>query len=217
MDMDKARYYMVQQHVRPWNVTDTEVIKLLSATKREDFISEEFHELAYADTMLPLPLGESMLQPKVIARALQALEITKQDNILEVGTGSGYCTYLLSKLGKHVTSFEGREAIYNLALASLKKLNAENISLIKNDVLNSLNSNVKFDVIMLTGSIAFLPKKILDVASTNARIFAIIGKNNPMNATLFKKNKDVTYQISTLFETEAPSLHQFPEKSEFTF
>ncbi len=213
----QARFNMVEQQVRPWEVMDSRVLEVLSAVPRELFVSDDYKGLAYADIEVPMANGEHMLKPTVVGRLLQALDIGPDDQILEVGTGSGYITACLAKLGKKVTSIEIDEKLAAQAGDNLAAAGIDNVQLIVGDALKDIPKNAPYDVIAVTGSIAdcqnILPKELCD----GGRIFLITGEAPVMTAELITRVNGDIFRQETLFETEVDALQHSPEKAAFTF
>jgi protein-L-isoaspartate(D-aspartate) O-methyltransferase len=214
---EKARFNMVEQQVRPWEVMDSRVLSVMLEMPRENFVSNDYKGLAYADIEIPLGHGHHMLKPTIVGRLLQALNIKPTDNILEIGTGSGYLTACLAKLGKHVTSIEIHEDIARQAAENLATTGLSNISLLVGDALSSIPEKAPFDVIAVTGSIPdcqhILPKELND----GGRLFMITGEAPIMTAELVTRINGDIFKQETLFETQVEALHNSPRKSAFVF
>ena len=162
MNIEQARFNMIEQQIRTWEVLDPEVLDLLSRVKREDFVPAEHASLAFADLEIPLGHGEAMMQPKVEARILQDLAIQAHENVYEVGTGSGYLTALLAKRARHVTSVEIRGELRARAREALGRAAIANVTLLEGDGARAPLAESAFDVIVLTGSTPILPQAFLD-------------------------------------------------------
>ncbi|MGD2119802.1 MAG: protein-L-isoaspartate O-methyltransferase [Chromatiales bacterium] len=212
-----ARFNMVEQQVRPWEVMDSRVLTVMEELPRELFVDEEYKGLAYADIEVPLGHGQYMLKPTLTGRLLQALNIKASDKILEIGTGSGYLTACLAKLGKQVTSIEIHEDIAAKAADALAKLDLHNIRLIVGDAMHQIPSNAPFDVIAVTGSIPdcqdILPKELED----GGRLFMITGEAPVMTAQLVTRISGDIFKTENLFETEVTALDNSPQKPAFSF
>lgn len=215
-NIQKARLNMIHQQIRPYDVTNDEVIRIMSEISRENFVPKEYESVAYADMAIPLKDGHEMLQPKIIARALQALEISKNDNVLEIGTGLGYTTALLSHLANHVYSVEIDNRFFALAQKNLKDGFA-NITLANQDGALGWEQHAPYSVIMVSGSYPVeLPSLLVDQLAMHGRCFAIIGIGPAMKASVFTKTGKGLTQKS-LFETQAPTLMNAPESPKFIF
>jgi len=213
----QARFNMVEQQVRPWEVIDGRVLQVMNEVPRELFVSDDFKGLAYADIEVPLAHDERMLKPTVVGRMLQALAIQPTDNILEVGTGSGYITACLAKLGNKVTSIEIHEDLASLAGDNLVAAGISNVRLEVGDALKTIPNDAPYDVIAVTGSIAdcqnILPKEL----NNGGRIFIITGQAPVMTAELITRVSGDIFRQETLFETEIDALENAPKKEAFSF
>ena len=214
---EKARFNMVEQQVRPWEVMDARVLRVMEEMPREIFVSEDYKGLAYADIEVPIGHGHHMLKPTIVGRMLQALNIKPTDTILEIGTGSGYVTACLATLGKSVISIEIHEDIATQAADNLAKLDLKNITLITADALKNIPKQAPFDVIAVTGSIPdcqqILPKELND----GGRLFMITGETPAMQAELVTRVKGDIFKQETLFETDVEALDNAPKKEAFSF
>ncbi len=214
---EQARFNMVEQQVRPWEVIDSRVLSVMSSLPREKFVPDEFAGLAYADIEVPLAHGEHMLKPTIVGRILQGLNIKPTDRILEVGTGSGYLTACLASLGKHVTSIDIHEDLSSQAGDNLIATGISNVDLIVGDALETIPSRAPYDVIAVTGSIAdcrnILPRQLAD----GGRLFVITGEEPVMKAEVITRVSGDIFRQETLFETVLESLHNAPHKEAFNF
>lgn len=211
-----ARFNMIEQQIRPWNVLDTRILELLSEVKREDFVPAAHKNLAFGDFELPLGHGAAMLAPKVEARLVQDLKLTGTENILEIGTGSGYMAALLGRLSHHVTTLE-----INPNLAALATQNLAHAVIANVDVRVADGSNVgpidgQFDVIVLSGSVAEIPEALTDKLKMGGRLAAIVGDEPVMRMTLVSRTP-TGLQTTQPWDTVAPRLAGFPELETFTF
>src|SRR5688572_18979751 len=161
MNIEQARFNMVEQQIRPWEVLDSAILDLLLEVKRERFVPAEHRDLAFADLEILIGHGEAMMQPKVEARLLQELGGRPHETVYEVGTGSGYLTALLAKLGRHVTSAEIHEDLHADAAAKLRDAGIENVTLLAGDSARAPLADSAFDVIVLTGSVPLVPQSFL--------------------------------------------------------
>jgi len=214
---EQARFNMVEQQVRPWEVMDQRVLEVMQELPRENFVSDEYKGLAYADIQVPLANGHHMLKPVIVGRLLQALNIQPTDTILEIGTGSGYVTACLASLGKQVTSIEIDNDIATQAAKNLATLDLDNITLQVGDAIHSIPDNAPFDVIAVTANIPectnILPKELND----GGRLFIITGESPNMAAQLITRIHGDNFRTETLFETEVETLESIPEKEAFSF
>jgi protein-L-isoaspartate(D-aspartate) O-methyltransferase len=215
-NMEQARFNMVEQQIRPWDVLDADVLDLLKKVKREQFVPLDQRSLAFMDLDIPLGHGVKMWQPKLEARALQALALQHGDRVLEVGTGSGYLTALLSMLAAHVTSVEIIPELSAQAGRTLSTHHIDNITLEVGDAANGWGS-AKYDAIVLTGSVAMKPEALLNNLAVGGRLFAVVGDAPAMHACLFSRSSDDTFTCVTLFETDVAPLANAPQPERFVF
>jgi protein-L-isoaspartate(D-aspartate) O-methyltransferase len=217
MNIEQARFNMIEQQIRPWDVLDAEVLGLLAAVKREDFVPVQHRNLAFVDTEVPLPAGQVMLAPKVEARLLQELKVQRHEKVLEVGAGSGFMTALLAHRAQQVISLDVHPALVALATDNLRRAGVSNVSVREADGRNGLASEGPFDAIALSGSVASVPQVLLDQLKPGGRLIAIVGAEPVMRATLFKRQADGSVAQTVLFDTVAPRLDGFAEPTRFHF
>jgi protein-L-isoaspartate(D-aspartate) O-methyltransferase len=217
MDFELARFNMVEQQIRPWEVLDQTVLDLLFEVRREDFVSEKSRSLAFADLELPIGLGEVMLAPKLEARIVQELTIAPQDKILEVGTGSGYMTALLAKLGGRVHSVEIVPELAALGERNLRRAGIENVTLEGGDAARGWSKHAPYDVIVLTGSTPVLPDEFLGSLNRDGRLFAVLGDAPVMKACLYRRLGNGSSNRVELFETVIPPLRNAAQPKRFVF
>lgn len=216
MDFEQARFNMVEQQIRTWEVLDQGVLDLLFVIRREDFVPPAHRNLAFADLELPLPGGERMWAPKIEARVLQALKVQPGESVLEIGTGSGYLTALLASRAAHVTTVEIDPALSASAAARLLQHGLTNI---RRDVGDGARGwgNDLYDVIVLTGSTPLLPEKFLAQLKPNGRVFAIVGEAPVMTARLVTWTAPGARVTTDLFETVVAPLKNAATPSRFRF
>ncbi len=212
-----ARHNMVEQQIRPWEVFDRRVLDLIEALPREAFVPEAYRGLAYADIEIPLGHGQRMMFPRVEARLLQALDLQPGDRILEIGTGSGYVTACLAKLGGEVTSIDIHAEFTDQAAGRLQAQEIQGVNLLSGDGLADGIEGGPFDVIAVTGSLPALPDSLKQQLKVGGRLFAIIGQSPVMEATLITRTGDDAWQEEYLFETDLPALENAPKPSHFQF
>jgi len=217
MNIDQARFNMIEQQIRPWDVLDPDVLKLLGEVKRERFVPPEHRELAFGDLEIPLGGGEAMWQPKVEARVVQELEIRPTDTVYEVGTGSGYLAALLARRAKHVTSAEIDPALAERARAALQAEGVANVTLLAGDSARAPLGELSYDVIVLTGSTPVLPQAFTDRLNPGGRLFAVTGDAPVMKATLVRQGARGELQTVTLFETVLRPLQHALQPERFRF
>jgi len=214
---EKARFNMIEQQIRPWDVLDPGTLELLENIPREQFVPEDYRELAYADIGIPLAHGQVMMHPIVEARMLQALELNKGDNVLEIGTGSGYVTSMLAAASSHVTSVDINPDFISDAGKRLAEHNIKNVTLECGDASQGWKSDEAFDAIVITGSLPSLPESYAELLNRGGRIFTIIGEAPAMHATLLRRTDDGDLVSEQLFETELPALINADKPSSFVF
>lgn len=217
MDYENARHLMVEQQIRPWDVLDQAVLNLLYKVKREDFVPPVYRSLAFVDTAIPLGHGESMWEPKVEARVLQALAIKPSERVLEVGTGSGYLTALLANLAMQVVSIDIVPEFCDEAEKKIKAHGLENVVVKTGDAARDWAEDGQFDVIILTGSTPVLPDAYLARLKPGGRLFAIVGEAPAMQARLVTKMGQDATRTDVLFETSVKSLLHALEPERFVF
>ena len=217
MNIEQARFNMIEQQIRTWEVLDTDVLDLLFEVKREHFVPAGHRSLAFADLEIPLGHGESMLQPKVEARILQELGVQAHENVYEVGTGSGYLTALLAHRGRHVTSAEIHGDLSRFAAGNLREAGLQNVTLLEGDGASAPLAESAFDVIVLTGSVPVLPQAFLDRLSPGGRLFAVVGDLPVMKAILVRHPAGAGFQHTELFETLLKPLVNAPQPERFRF
>jgi protein-L-isoaspartate(D-aspartate) O-methyltransferase len=217
MDYEQARFNMVEQQIRPWDVLDPKVLDLLHKAKREDYVPQVYRSLAFVDMEIPLGGGELMWAPKIEARALQALQLQVHDRVLEVGTGSGYFTALMAHQAGLVVSVELRADLKDEAERKFKAHGLINIQCRQGDAARDWVDDGSFDVIVLTGSTPLLPENYLKRLSPGGRLFAIVGEGDAMAATLVTCLAPDTFRTDRLFETSVPALKNALEPERFSF
>jgi protein-L-isoaspartate(D-aspartate) O-methyltransferase len=217
MNFEQARFNMIEQQIRPWEVLDQGVLSLLAVVKREDFLPAAHRALAFVDTEVPLPDGQSMLAPKVEARLLQGAGVSRHERVLEVGAGSGFMAALLSHRAQQVITLEIRPALVALAAANLRRAGISNAQVREGDGAKGLPAEAPFDVIVLSGSVASLPQSLLDQLKIGGRLIGIVGEQPVMRATLVTRIAAAQFKREELFDTVAPRLQGFAETPPFRF
>ncbi len=217
MNLEETRSIMITQQIRPWYVLDDSVLDMLYKIKREDFVPSENRSLAFVDMEIPLGYGQIMLAPKVEARILQELKITKSDKILEVGSGSGYMTALLAEKGNHVYSVEILPELKSLAEKNLKGYNIQNATLEQGDAAQGWTKHAPYDVIALTGSTPVLPEVFKQSLNIGGRLFAIVGEDPAMQALLITRTGLTEFTTRNLFETSVTPLMNAQQPEKFLF
>lgn len=217
MDMEQARFNMIEQQIRPWEVLDPEVLALLSVVKRENFVPAASKSLAFADVELPLVNGAAMLEPKIEARLLQEAAVKKTDKVLEVGAGSGYMAALLAARAEYVITVDIDPALVSMAKDNLAKAGVANVTVEQGDAINGWPTKAPYDVIVVSGSLPALPESLLKQLKVGGRLVAIVGELPVMSAQLVTRTGDDTFNTVNLFETVASSLKNAAPRKQFVF
>lgn len=221
MNIEQARFNMIEQQIRPWEVLDGAVLSLLSVVKRENFAPMAHKALAFVDMEIPLKdgnqTGQVMLPPRVEARFLQDADVKRTDKVLEVGTGSGYMAALLAHQAASVLSFELDAALAQQARTNLQAAGVHNVEVRQADGSQGAPSDGPFDVIMLSGSVPNVPQVLLNQLSIGGRLLAVVGEDPVMRASVITRTADQQWQTSEPWDTMAPRLQGFPEHNRFSF
>jgi protein-L-isoaspartate(D-aspartate) O-methyltransferase len=217
MNIEQARFNMIEQQIRPWDVLNPGVLELLAIVKREDFVPAAHQALAFVDTEVPLPHGQCMLAPKVEARLLQELAVHKHERVLEIGTGSGFMAALLAHKAQQVTTLEIDPELARFARANLKRAGVMNATVAEADGASGWPSDAPFDVIVLSGSVPEVPQALLAQLKVGGRLAAIVGHEPVMRAVLVTHTADQGFTRIVLFDTVAQRLQGFAEPSRFQF
>ena len=221
MNLEQARTNMVEQQIRTWEVLDQDILDLLYVVPREEFVPQKHRELAFSDMEIPIEegvkAGERMWQPKLEARVLQELNVRKTDRVLEVGTGSGYFTALLSHRAAQVVSVEIKPALAAFGRANLERHGTDNVTLEIGDAARGWPAHAPYDVIVLTGSTPLLPPSLVEQLAPGARLFAVVGEPPAMSARLVLSFEAGAIRSSTLFETVIAPLVNAERPSRFRF
>ena len=225
MNFEQARFNMIEQQIRPWDVLDASVLQLLSVVKREDFVPTAHRGLAFADLEIPLSapselaitMGQCMLAPRLEARLLQDAAVQAHETVLEIGTGSGYMAALLAHKARRVVSLEIDSFLAQTARENLRKSGVQNVEVRHAD--GSVNGAVEgmFDVILLSGSVTMVPDALLAQLNVGGRLCAIVGDEPVMRATIVTRASTTLLRSEQNWDTMAPRLQNFPEPSRFQF
>ena len=216
MNTEAARQQMVAQQVRAWAVLDPAVLRVLGEVPRERFVPPAFRSLAFADTAIPLPDGQFMMTPQVEGRLLQALEIAPADQILEVGTGSGFLAACLARLGGKVTSLEIRPALADAARRVLRESAIGNCEVLAQDVFQWQPTG-QFDCIAVTGSLPVFDGRFQNWLAPGGRLFVVVGESAAMDASLIRRHAGGEYRRESLFETVLAPLDHAARPEQFVF
>jgi protein-L-isoaspartate(D-aspartate) O-methyltransferase len=217
IDFERARYNMVEQQIRPWDVLDQDILDLLYVVPREEFVPEAYKTLAFTDMEIPIGEGERMWAPKLEARVVQELAVRRSDRVLEVGTGSGYLCALLARRAAHVYSVEIRPALAAFGKANVERHGADNVTLAVGDGARGYSQWAPYDVIVLTGSTPLLPQSLLDQLAPGGRLFAVAGDPPIMSARIVTCVVPGGYRTTELFETVLAPLVNAAQPSRFKF
>lgn len=225
MNIEKSRFNMIEQQIRPWNVLDAAVLELLSVVKREDFVPPAHKALAFADLEIPLldssedamRLGQCMLAPRLEARLLQDLAVQSTETVLEIGAGSGFMAALLAHRAHRVVSLEIDPALAKMARDNLRKAGIQNAEVRQADGALPAPAEGRYDAILMSGSVAEIPHTLLALLQVGGRLAAIVGEDPVMRATIVTRTSDTEFSTVQSWDTVAPRLLNFPEPSRFTF
>ncbi|MDO8304800.1 protein-L-isoaspartate O-methyltransferase [Herminiimonas sp.] len=221
MNIEKARFLMIEQQIRPWDVLDQDVLDLLVVVKREAFVPLAYRALAFADSEIPLPHGENMMTPKLEARILQELAIKKHENVLEIGSGSGYLAALLAYKARHVTTVEINPELKALAQKNLVDYGVSNVDVLEGDGAQGYGGanqpNAPYDVVVVSGSLPVVPDGLLAQIKVGGRMFVIVGNAPAMTAQIITRISDISYDTVNLFETCLKPLRNALVPSQFKF
>jgi len=217
MNLEQARHNMIQQQIRPWQVSDQGVLDLLEIIKRENFTPPAYQNIAFADLEIPLPCGQHMLSPKVEARLIQALQLKPHESILEIGTGSGYMAALLSYLSAQVLTVEIHPELAAFAQENLHKNHISNVSIAIGDGACGWPQQAPYDVIVVSGGLPFLPPALLTQLKLGGRLCAFVGTAPVMKAQLVTCVRQNEYRSEDLFETWVSPLVNAIKTPAFSF
>jgi len=213
MNIEQARFNMIEQQIRPWNVLAQDVLELLTVVKREDFVPPAYRSLAFFDTDIPLPGGENMFAPKLEARILQETNVKKHEQVLEIGTGSGYMAALLAYKARHVTTVE-----IDPTLKAMAEHNLAGVANVSVELGNGAQGwPGEYDVIVISGALPFLPDAFLQQIKVGGRILAIVGSAPVMTLQVITRTSEQVYDTVNVLELMATYLHAVSSESHFTF
>ena len=220
-NVERARFNMIEQQIRPWDVLDPAVLELLAVVKREDFVPPAYRALAFVDTEVPLPTSdgarEVMLAPRVEARLLQELSVARHETVLEIGAGSGFMAALLAHKARQVISLEVHPELARFAADNLARAGVRSASVRQIDGAAGLPGEAPFDVILLSGSVASVPPALLAQLKVGGRLAAVVGQLPVMRAVRITRVDEHAFASADLFDTVAPRLHGFDEPTRFQF
>jgi protein-L-isoaspartate(D-aspartate) O-methyltransferase len=217
MNFEQARFNMVEQQVRTWEVLDERVLELLETTHREDFVPVRYRKMAFTDMAIPLDHKQTMMKPVVEGRLLQALELKSDETVLEIGTGSGFITACLAQLAKQVVSVDVHEQFANEVAVKLKEKDIHNVELETGNVMTGWQPEQAHDVLVVTGSVSEIPDHFRGWVNPSGRIFVVCGESPAMEAKLLTKLNATQWREESLFETDLARLIDAEKAVEFEF
>ena len=217
MNIEQARYNMIEQQIRPWDVLDPQVLDLLFVVKREDFVPPAYRNLAFADMEIPIGSGQLMLAPKIEAKMLQELGLKKTDKVLEIGTGSGYMAALLAARCEHVVTIESRPELVAMAKQNLERAGVANATVELGDGAKGWAQRGPYDAIVVSGSLPLVPDALLKQLRIGGKLAVVVGEAPVMEAQLITCTADGIYNTVNLFETVIPALDGVETRESFTF
>ncbi|MEN9374341.1 MAG: hypothetical protein RIR79_1893 [Pseudomonadota bacterium] len=218
LNFDEARYLMIEQQIRPWNVEAPAVRNAFAAVKREDFVPFALRELAFAEIEIPLAQGQYMLAPFLEGRLLQEVMVQSSDTVLEIGAGSGFMAALLGTLAREVVSVEIIPELAAMAKHNLRSNGFVNVEVREQDGASLTEKDGTYDVIVLSGSVGAVPKNLLSMLKIGGRLGAVVGNTPIMRGTLVTRISATEFQTIEPWDVVAPRLRNFPEgKPQFQF
>jgi protein-L-isoaspartate(D-aspartate) O-methyltransferase len=217
MNIETARFNMIEQQIRPWDVLDQDVLDILALVRREDFVPAAQRSLAFVDTEIPLPGGEFMFAPKLEARILQELMIQPRENALEIGTGSGFMAALLAHQAQRVTTVEIAPALLEFALANLARAQVLNVAVVAGDGARGWPAAGEVDILVVSGSLPVVPDTLLAQLKIGGRLSVIVGQAPAMQAQIITRTGGDSWETRTLFETSVKVLRNAVQPSRFRF
>ena len=216
MNFEKARFNMVEQQIRPWEVLDQDVLDLLMTVKREEFVPAAHRELAFADVEIPIGCGQVMLKPVIEGKILQALRVTKSATVLEIGAGSGWFAALLAARAEWVRTMEIEPELVKLASANLERNGVQNVVVVDGDGVQGWSGRAPYDVIVVSGGLPFVPQSLLEQLKVGGRLFAFVGEAPVMKARLITCEAEGRFRTEDVFETVVPMLENAPQREAFS-
>lgn len=216
MNLEVAREQMIGQQLRAWGVLDERILEVIRSVPREKFVPAQWAGVAYADAAIPVGDGKNLPPPKIHGRMLQALEPRPGESVLEVGTGTGYLTACLARLGGHVTSVEIHEDLSRLARANLEAAGVRNVRLLVDDAF-AMQFSRRYDVIAINGSMPVHDDRFERLLSIGGRAFELVGSAPIMQARRITRIGDAEWSREDLFETSLPALENAPRPESFVF
>jgi len=217
MDIKQARKNVIEQQIRPWGGLNIRANQALIDIPRENFVPEEYQNLVFADMEIPLTNSEKMLSPKIEGRILDSLDLKGHEDVLEIGTGSGYFTAVLASLAKSVKSIEIHKELIDAAKEKIDVLNISNVELVNEDALNLNLGNDKFDTIVVGCALPVISEDLKRALKISGKLFIVVGSKNQMHATLVERIDGDKWKSKSLFETYIDLMNGSEPLPEFTF
>lgn len=217
MNFEEARFNMVEQQVRPWDVLNPDVLSVMGEVPRENFVPAQYRNMAYSDCGVPIGNHHEMMKPVLVGRLLQAVNIQPDDIVLEVGTGTGYLTACLAKLAAYVYSVDINEDFLPQAQRNLISMEIDNVTLQTGDASSGWAERPEYDVIVLTGSVPEVPESYKNSLEVGGRLFAVCGAAPVMEARLITRVSEYDWSEENILETYLPPLENSSKKPEFEF
>jgi protein-L-isoaspartate(D-aspartate) O-methyltransferase len=217
MNIEQARFNMIEQQIRPWDVLDQDVLNLLAIVKRENFVPAIYRDIAFADLEVPLPEGEHMLAPRIEARVLQELAVKKHESVLEIGAGSGYMAALLAHRARHVLTLDIKPELVELAKHNLAENGVINVQAELGDGARGWPVAAPYDVICVSGGLPVLPQELLEQLKIGGRLAAFVGSAPVMKAQIITRIDDKQFRVADVFETYIEPLANAVQPSRFKF
>ena len=217
MDLEKAKFNLVEQQIRTWNVLNPLLLETLNLVPREKFVPEKYRGAAFADLNIPIGGGQVMIQPNVEARMLQALDPLRHEVVLEIGAGTGYTAALMAHHARRVESVEIRPEFVSLAQNNLSDAGITNVVVHQGDAARGWRSGKEYDCILFSGSVSEIPVQYKESLAVGGRLVAVVGNDPIMNVVLVKRAGAATWEKTYLFETILPPLDNFQSHAKFVF
>ena len=219
MSIETARFNMIEQQIRPWDVLDPEVLKLLAVVRREDFVPPAYRDLAFADLEIPLGTlpGQVMLAPRIEARMLQEADVKTTDTVLEVGAGSGFMAALLAAKVEFVCSVEIDADLAELARSNLASADVANVRVENGDASHGWAKGAPYDIIILSGSTPSLPDAFLRQLKVGGRLLAVVGEAPAMRMRRITRREESVFETQDILETVVAPLINAAQSPTFVF
>ena len=217
MDIKQARKNVIEQQIRPWGGLNVRANQALADIPRENFVPAEYQKLVFADIEIPLSSVDKMLSPKIEGRILDSLNLQGNEEVLEVGTGSGYFTSVLAKLSKSVKSVEIDQELHELAKANIKKLKLKNVDLVKDDFVCSNFQEEQFDSIVIASALPNVKEDLKKLLKVGGKLFIVVGSKKHMHASLVTRLTKTEWHTKSLFETSLEFMKGHEPVEQFSF